>query len=418
MAWQPLLEGELKDRAKESVVTVLEALATRQVDPAGAASLAGGAAGLAVLYGYLAQTEGGQDHVASAVQCLQRATAAAADNPGSASLYSGLAGVGWAMAHLQGRLPELDGHDELDEIDQALLEHLQQSPWPDTYDLIDGLVGFGVYALERGLRGEASACLERVIERLAETAEQRADGTTWVSCQEWLPTQYRERYPHRYYNLGLAHGVPGVVALLALACAADVAVAKARPLLDGTVRWLLAQQTSAGFPSGVAIEHPHEPARLAWCYGDPGVAAALLWAARLVDEPAWEQEALAIAIRSAQRPAKQSGVVDAGLCHGAAGLGHLFNRMFQATHEAGLAEAARFWFERTLRMRRPGKGIGGYEAWGPGVNDEMTWVADPSLLTGAAGIALALVAATTSMEPDWDRMLLVAVPTVAARVAT
>jgi hypothetical protein len=43
-------------------------------------------------------------------------------------------------------------------------------PWPDTYGLIDGLVGFGVYALGRlspGLTppGAAVACLERVIER-------------------------------------------------------------------------------------------------------------------------------------------------------------------------------------------------------------------------------------------------------------
>jgi len=73
-----------------------------------------------------------------------------ADHPGFASLYVGLAGVGWALAHLQDRQPGLGGENELTEIDQALLEHLDQSPWPDTYDLIDGLVGFGVYALERG----------------------------------------------------------------------------------------------------------------------------------------------------------------------------------------------------------------------------------------------------------------------------
>ena len=254
------------------------------------------------------------------------------------------------------------------------------------------------------------SCLERVIERLAETAEHRPDGITWVSCQEWLPLEYRDRYPRRYHNLGLAHGVPGVVALLGLACAAGVAVAQARPLLDGTVRWLLAQQTPGGFPSGVALEHVDKPARLAWCYGDPGVAVTLLGAARLVDEPAWEREALAIARRAAQRPAEQSGVVDAGLCHGAAGLGHLFNRMFQATGDDCLAEASRFWFERTLQMQRPGRGVGGYEAWGADADDELTWVADPSLLTGAAGIALALLAATSDIEPDWDRMLLAAVP--------
>jgi lantibiotic modifying enzyme len=416
MGWQPILKGVLKDQALETLAAVLEALSTRERDLDDAPSLAGGTAGLAILHGYLAQTESGQDHAAAAVCCLRRATAAVADDPGAASLYGGLTGVGWALAHLQGRLPGLDGEDELAEIDQVLSQHLDQSPWPDTYDLIDGLAGFGVYALERlspgadAARLAAVACLERVIERLAETAQHRSDGITWVSCQEWLPPKYRHHYPERYYNLGLAHGVPGVVALLGWAWAAGVAVAQARPLLQGTVRWLLAQQMPEGFPSGIDKERPDKPARLAWCYGDPGIAASLLWAARLVDEPAWEQEARAIARRAAQRPPEESGVVDAGLCHGAAGLGHLFNRLFQATGDQCLAEAARFWFERTLQMRRPCRGVGGYEAWQLDDDGQVTWIADPGLLTGAAGIALSLLAATTTVEPAWDRLLLVSVP--------
>src|SRR5208283_4546144 len=77
---------------------------------------------------------------------------------------------------------------------------------------------------------------------------------------------------------------------LGLSCAAGVAVAKAHPLLEGAVRSLLAQQTPGGFPAGTEKEQADQPARLAWCYGDPGVAAALLRAARLVNEPAWERE--------------------------------------------------------------------------------------------------------------------------------
>src|SRR5262249_10220302 len=155
-------------------------------------------------------------------------------------------------------------------------------------------------------------------------------------------------------------------------------------------------------------EGTDRPARLAWCYGDPGIAAALLWAARCVGEPAWEEEARAIARRAAGRPPDQAGVVDAGLWHGACGLGPLFNRLSQATGDEGRAGAARFWFERALAMRRPGRGIGGYEAWLPGVGGQ-DWVGEAGLLNGAAGIALALLAATTATEPAWDRVLLVAV---------
>jgi hypothetical protein len=409
MAWQPLLQGGLTDRTWERIRAILRDLSAPGED----ASLAGGTAGLALLHGYLALTECGPGHAAHSRRCLGHAAAAVADQPAAASLHSGLAGVGWAIAHLQGRLPGLGGEDDLAEIDDVLLEHLGRSRWDEDYDLINGLVGFGVYALERLPRPAAVACLGRVIDRLAETAEHKAPGVTWWTNPAWLVAETQEKFPHGYYNLGLAHGVPGVIALLGQACAAGVALPKARPLLEGAVRWLLAQQGPGGFGFWVAPEAQERPARLAWCYGDPGVAAALLGAARGVGQPAWERQALAMARRAAKRPAAESGVVDAGLCHGAAGLGHLFNRMYQATGEPRLAEAARSWFARTLEMGRPGRGVGGYEAWVPGDGGKNTWVAEAGLLTGAAGIALGLLAAATTIEPAWDRVLLVAIPPAA-----
>jgi lantibiotic modifying enzyme len=408
MPWKPLLAGELKDQAWDRVRAIVDDLPTPAHDP----FLASGAAGLALLHGYLAMVESSGDRVSCVVNCLQSATKALADRPVEASLYSGLTGVGWAMQHLQRNLTGLDGEDELSEIDEVLLHHLRQSPWRENFDLVGGVVGLGIYALER--LPAAASCLERVIDHLCETAEHQATGITWWTNPAWLPQDTRTKYPLGYYNLGLAHGVPGVIAFLGRVCAAGVAVAKARPLLEGAVRWQLAQQQPGGFAAFVGPAADPQPARLAWCYGDPGVAVALLGAARCVGEPAGECAARAIIRRAATRPAEQAGVVDAGLCHGAAGLGHLFNRLYQATGEPLLGESARFWFERALAMHRPGHGIGGYEAWRAGDDGELTWVADTGLLTGAVGIALALLAAITPIEPAWDQMLLAAIPPTAA----
>jgi hypothetical protein len=375
-------------------------------EPSGDPSLAGGTAGLAVLHGYLAQAGLGPESEAVARRCLRHATAAMAERPGSASLYSGLTGVGWAISHLRPRWPGRDDEHNLVEIDEVLLDHLDQSPWSGEYDLIEGLVGFGVYALERLPRPGATACLGRVVDRLAETAEPQGNGVTWWTDPAWVAPETRAEYPRGYYNTGLAHGIPGVIGVLGRVCAAGVARDKARSLLDGAVCWLLDQDGPRSFPYWVAPGAAGDKARLAWCYGDPGVAAAVLGAARCVGEPAWESAALAIARRAAERPYEESGIKDAGLCHGSAGLAHLFNRMFHATGEPRLAEAARSWFKQTLAMRRPGRGIGGYEAWKPGGARS----ADRGLLTGATGIALGLVAATTDIEPLWDRMLLVSIP--------
>ena len=65
---------------------------------------------------------------------------------------------------------------------------------------------------------------------------------------------------------------------------------------------------------------------------------------------------------SRQRP-EDSGVVDACYCHGSAGNGHLFNRLFQSTSALEFKGTAVSWFERTLGFRQGKKGIGGYLAW-------------------------------------------------------
>src|SRR5262249_39549787 len=164
---------------------------------------------------------------------------------------------------------------DLVQIDEALLSHLDRSPWPDDYDLVNGLVGFGVYALERlspgadADRPAAVACLERVIEHLAQTAERRPEGVTWWTNPAWLPPEPVRRSPRGASTRGLAPGGPGGAALLGRPGAADVAVTMARPLLEGAVRWLLAQQGPAGYGHWVGPEGPDHPARLAWCYGDP-----------------------------------------------------------------------------------------------------------------------------------------------------
>lgn len=407
MPWTPILKGASKALASESVKAIqMDLLSVRDAETE--PSLAGGAAGLAILYAYLPPNHLGADHFEAAHRCLENALAAVAENPTTASFYSGLAGVGWALAHLRDRLTGVDGVDDLAVIDAALLDHLDESTWPGHYDLVEGLVGFGVYALERLPEPAAAACLRRVVEHLAETSQPCSEGVTWQTSPAWQPPEIRADFPQGAYNLGLAHGVPGVIALLAQACAAGIAVGTARPVLEGAVPWLLAQQGTQGYPHWVGPSGPVRPGRLAWCYGDPGVATALLCAARCLDEPAWEERALAIALRAAERSPKEALVMDAGLCHGACGLGHLFNRMSQASGDSRLANAARFWFARALHMRRPGRGIGGYETWMAGEGDR-DWVAEPGLLTGATGIALALLAAITPIEPMWDRMLLAAI---------
>lgn len=431
--WRPLLQGPQADQALQTVREIADALPA-VIDSSPdfrQASLAAGRSGEALFYTYLALHTGEEPAADRAAELLDQIVEALASTPMSPSLYSGFPGVAWALEHLQHRLFESDpadpagpadtAEDEEDaaadpflEIDEALLGPLGRSPWTGEYDLISGLSGLGVYALERLPRPTAASLLERIVDRFAEIADHMDEGAAWFTQPERLPDWQREIHPRGNYNLGVAHGLPGVLPILAGACAAGVAVERARPLLDDAVRWLLARRLEPGldscFDTTYAPWEEPQTSRLAWCYGDPGIAATLLASAQAVGEPAWEREALDIGLHSAARPEPTSLIRDAGLCHGAAGLGHLFNRLYQSTGEERFAEAARFWLQRTLGFQERGEGVAGYRAWE--VNPETKipgWRPDGGFLEGATGIGLALLGAISNVEPAWDRVLLLSV---------
>jgi lantibiotic modifying enzyme len=412
--WSPILDGEAAVEAEAAVTAVIEAIGDAPLPQAGA-GLASGEAGVALLFDYLDRVRPGAGYGEIAAERLERAIDALASSAHNPSLFSGFTGVSWVVEHLQGGAAEAedaDGEDANEDVDAALLLHLRQTPWAYDYDLIGGLVGYGVYALERLPRPSAVACLELVVERLAELARPRPGGLTWNTPPDQVPEPNRPWYPAGLDNLGVAHGAPGVIAVLARICASGVAAEPARSLLAGAVPWLLAQRLPPGessvFPYAVGPELKARPARTAWCYGDAGIAVALLLAGRAVGEPAWEHEGLALARAVARRPAESCGVADAGLCHGAAGLGHLLNRLYQATGDPELLEAARAWFGRALGYREPGRGVGGFLALTPPPDDfeQLVWNEEAGFLAGSAGVALALLAATSGVDPAWDRVLL------------
>ncbi|HEV7670196.1 MAG TPA: lanthionine synthetase C family protein [Thermoanaerobaculia bacterium] len=330
------------------------------------------------------------------------------------ALHGGFTGLAWTIEHFLKGDPDSD--DPGQEIALRMVEHLDQSPWTHDYDLIAGLAGFAVWARERMPSRLGADCLARVVARFAETAERRPEGIAWRTRPEHLSPHERERFPEGNFNLGVAHGVPGAIGALAVAYAAGVERETAFGLIEGAVSWLLAQRLAneavCRFPFNVWPGAEPKPTGLGWCYGDLGISAALLVAARAIGRADWEREALDLGRKSALRPlplpdpstGKTSG--DACVCHGAAGNGHLFHCLFHATGDTVFAEAAHAWFDRALDLREPGTGIGGFLFWEPDDDGNIVRKASPGLLNGAAGVGLALLAAVGDVEPEWDRLLL------------
>jgi hypothetical protein len=403
--WRPILDGALATRCTTILDDVITAL--RNTDTAVADPTLDHGAGRALLWSYLDKArpdEGFSELRDAAIDGIIEQVAAM---DLSATLYGGFSGAAWVIDHVLGD----DDDDPVEAIDAALLELLHTDPWPFDFDLLYGLAGLGVYALGRLQRPLARECLARVVAQLDALAELRNGGVAWRSRPELLPRSKHEQWPRGYYNYGVAHGVPAVALVLSGAVRAGIATARAKPLLDGAVRWQWAgarsDRSESTFDNWEQDGIGFGPARLAWCYGDAGVATTLHAAALAIGDAAAASRALAVARRSTARKLEDTGVVDAGLCHGSAGLALLYARLAHESSDPLLAEAARRWYAHLAEQHVAGVGVGGFRSF---AGDDKWNDGDASFLTGATGIALSLVAALYPVEPAWDCLLAASLP--------
>lgn len=415
--WQPLLRGKRAQQAlrtAERIGADLESIARRRANSPptpGFCSLGSGFAGVALYYAYLDKALSGRGYDEQAIEHLERALNELNEDPAPATLFAGFPGVAWCLEHFQKMLFSPEEIDPGYDAAEAIKDHLDSASCIKTWGLLDGLAGLGIYALERIPRALGEECLELVVSRLSEGSESCGEGAAWRTPPGQLLSHVRWQYPDGNFNLGMALGAPGIIAFLGEACAAGV---DDQGLARRAVAWLLAQklpvEAASRFPYTVAASSRPSGRQLAWCYGDLGIAAALLGAARRLDEPAWEREALKIADSAAKRRIGDVRAVDGCLCHGTAGTFHLFNRIYQATGHEHYKLAAEAWLEQTVAFMAEGQGIGGFQSWHAASGEDGKWTADPGFLTGAVGIGLALLAAVSEVEPAWDRLLLATIP--------
>jgi hypothetical protein len=371
MSWEPILAPE---RAAAALDAIAEAMRDppppydgRIDDPGTRASLLACEPGYAMFYAYLSRARPGRGYEELACNfidvALEHAPLIATSRPFFAF---GLAGCAWAVEHLRGWLLD-DADDPLVDVDEALTALIGSVPQP--FGLRNGLTGYTVYALERRTAG-AAACLAAI-----GAAFERDVGNDVVGA-------------------GVLDGKAGPTVALA------------------AVGHRLGRELGADvrFDDLDSLEDPGEP-RLAWCSGELGVAVALHAAGRATGRRHWCARALSVA-RAAARRDRDAMIRDAALCHGAAGVGHQFNRLYQATGDAALRDAAVRWFETALAMFDPARGLGGFLFHFPEKDAELIpelphgWVSSPGMWKGAAGVGLALLAATTAIEPAWDRCML------------
>jgi lantibiotic biosynthesis protein len=337
----------------------------------------------------------------TAADRLESALAGLAVEPVTISLFSGLPGVAWVLRNV---CCEDDCEPIIAHFDAAILRHLRVPVCAERHDLISGLVGVGAYVAGRH-DDRALELASLVLLHLEAAAIVDRTGACWRTPPHLLSPTHRKLFPDGMIDIGVAHGVAGVVGMLARFVECDIEVKRSRSLLDLSLQWLWDYLPSTEWELKPHRSDVHSNlGRIGWCNGHAGVAAMLLHSGRVVGSPHVEAKALDLLRALATRTAEQR-IHDACFCHGTSGLAHVYNVAFQRTGDEQMRVEAERWLTDTLCRRRPGVGIAGYQTLT--ADGRMTsWDTDTTLLSGVVGIALVLLAATEEQEPAWQRLFL------------
>jgi hypothetical protein len=370
-------------------------------------SLAGGAAGIALLHIERARTGHGDQATARAwLSAAARNDLSVGDN---ANLFYGaptLAFVTHAAADTGRYARSLDALDRatITLTDRRLrdahtrIDRGDRPPLAE-FDLIRGLAGLGAYHLHRHPDHEITRAVLAYLVRLTEPLPgDKLPGWWTIVSPNGAPTP---EFPGGHGNLGMSHGIAAPLTVLATAMRQGVLAEGHTDAIRRICAWLdeWQQNEPAGpwWPGFVTREQaragrvdPHARPRPSWCYGAAGLARAQQLAALAIGDTERQRTAEAAMLACLRDPAQLDRLTDSGLCHGTAGLLQAVLRMARDAITSGLAEELPTLTERLLAAHRS--------------------VSDAEFLDGLAGIALTLHTVGTGIAPKgpWDACLLLA----------
>ncbi len=311
---------------------------------------------------------------------------------------------GWLLNHLNNHgFVEAELADYFKEINFSLFEFMKSSLQKDNYDFLHGSLGIVHYLLS--VENQTSKhYLTEFVGRFYKSALQNENGSLkWTSVLDFDSKK-------KGFNISMSHGISSIISVFSKIYLKGIEKEITGRIVEGAVSYLLRQKLPSSKYNSIYSNYALESmdklhsSRLAWCYGDLGISVALWHASQALGRKDWEKEAIETLLHASKRRGLvENGVVDAGLCHGTAGIAHIFNRMYGYTSLEELKQASDYWFAETLKMARFEEGMAGFKAWQGEVRG---WVNEPGLLEGVAGIGLALISAISDIEPAWDECLL------------
>jgi lantibiotic modifying enzyme len=398
-------------------------------------SLADGYSGLAVVFGYanLVFPGAGYDILTHKYLKASIDEIEAPDTTHSFGSFSGLTGVALAASYAangsdnyKNLLLSLDklifkGSDEL----AAKLKNSNKGIAQSSFDIISGAAGIGSYLLLRKNSQEGLEALEQILNSITYLTTQNQDLLYFYTPNKLLFEWEKAVFKDGAIDCGMAHGVSGVLSLLSVAYMQGVEVDRSKESITAIADWLIKRakvyKGGINWPDTVQVDKieankndnnkleqsirlsdKFNPARVAWCYGNPGTARALFLAGKVLKRSNYMETAISGMEAAYKRMKDETEVDSPTFCHGISGILEITLRFLNDTNHDLFKEQASILLRKLYGLYDPDS-IFGYK----NIDRYKKLQNDSGVLEGVGGIITTLMAATSNIEPKWDHIFLI-----------
>lgn len=395
--WEPLLSKvEVNDKVEE----IAQAISSNRNSLKGV-GLLNGLAGLSIFYANYGKYKDSEEYRTLAEETLSEALDLVGTEWHPQTLCSGFPGLLWAADYLKKNdLISMDmDTSSADEYAESVMMSMAES---GNNDFLHGSLGIFYYLVSKDNLNEE--IIEKYLKVLTDKRIQYDDGSSiWDSLIINGPSRVVGK------NFSLSHGVASLMVILSKLYQknGDPRLAEIVVSLRKFIEKYKREDSEnlALYPAYVVDARPLTyNSRLGWCYGDLCIALAYLNSGIYLNDQEFIKASYDIFRHAALRTDLEvNHVNDAGICHGAAGLGHIFSRAYNYFKDESFKEVSLYWFKETFKLgNHPNSETAGF------LNHTVDgWTNEINFLVGISGIGTVLLSATSDTEPTWDSVLLI-----------
>jgi hypothetical protein len=316
------------------------------------------------------------------------------ENINGFGIYTGIGSVSWYNQYFVNNKLITYDNDFFDFFDKQLLAECKKQKKYKNFDLFSGLLSYGNYFYRRALYDKKNVVFLKKIERYLIELKDENGIISYDSAAD----------TNNPINIGLAHGLPSQIVFFSKSYELTKnkeSIQYAKDAIDFILKYRKTNGDSM-FPSVIDLFNKSNnliDSRLAWCYGDLGIAYAILYYSKATKDNIYKDIAIEIIKHSIKR-VKNTGVNDKCFCHGTSGLFYLFYKLYTKFNIKICEKAYKYWLKLTLENY---KNLNSFETCALNIElNKKEFMLDLGLIEGITGIGLSLVSYIDKTENEWE----------------